>query len=382
MVRILLVFLFAFTLYADDDLDKGEAYFYNEEYEKAFDVYEQCSQEENPEAAYKLGWMYENGKGVSADSEKALYWYKKAAKWDLAKSNKEQVYEAIYSNLDPVGDVESTGTLVQLVTGQFGLRAYYPNYVVASHTDKVPRGDPALDGFYGGEQEYIQTETKFQISLRADYMTEWFGFSQMWTGAYTQTSYWQIFIESAPFRETNYKPEFFVTVPFYHKLDAIGLKAVSFGYKHASNGQPDNPDSNGTKADRDYDDGPYTGSRSRSWNRLYTRAYFQWDSFFAEVTAWYRFEEDFAEDDNPDILDYYGHGEVELGYIHKKLLTRLTIRPSLSSGNVSGELEMSYPIPLSENIFFFGQVFSGYGQSLIDYNQHVNQVGFGLSISR
>jgi len=52
---------------------------------------------------------------------------------------------------------------------------------------------------------------------------------------------------------------------------------------------------------------------------------------------------------------------------------------------------MSYPVPLSDNVFFYLQAFSGfdfhgnfggYGQSLIDYDQKVNQVGFGLSISR
>ena len=379
MFRILLVFLFALSLHADEHLEKAAAYFHNEEYAKAFEIYEHCTHEaESAEAAYKLGWMYENGKGVSADHKKALVWYKKAAKWDLAKSNKEKVYEAVYSNMDPVGDEESTETLVQLVTGSFGLRAYYPNYAIVSYTDVVPNGDLTFQD-PNVDPHYINTETKFQISLRADYMTEWFGFSQMWTGAYTQTSYWQIFINSSPFRETNYKPELFVTIPFYHKLDTIGMKAVSFGYKHSSNGQPVDT----TKGrDPDNPNGPYIDSRSRSWNRLYARAYFQWQSFFAELTLWHRMEENIETDDNPDILDYYGHGSLELGYIHKKLLTRLTLRPSFHSGNFTGELEMSYPVPLSDNIFFFLQGFSGYGQSLIDYDHKVNQVGFGLSISR
>ena len=157
------------------------------------------------------------------------------------------------------------------------------------------------------------------------------------------------------------------------------MKAVTFGYKHSSNGQPVDT----TKGrDPDNPNGPYIDSRSRSWNRLYARAYFQWQSFFAELTLWHRMEENIETDDNPDILDYYGHGSLELGYIHKKLLTRLTLRPSFHSGNFTGELEMSYPVPLSDNIFFFLQGFSGYGQSLIDYDHKVNQVGVGLSISR
>ncbi|MEN8147689.1 MAG: phospholipase A [Campylobacterota bacterium] len=378
MLRIFLLVLFALHLHAACKLDKAEAYFQSEEHEEAYGLYAECvNNTESPEAAYKLGWMYENGKGVVQDPDKAIYWYKKAAKWDLSKSNMEKIYETLYSNLDPLNSDESTKTLVQLSNGNFGLRAYYPNYWVVSYTNNVPRGDPLLAPG-AAETHYIETETKFQISMRADYVTDWLGFTQIWTGAYTQTSYWQIFIESSPFRETNYKPEFFVTVPFYHKLDSIGMKAIAVGYKHASNGLS-GPDVNAT---REYVDGPYEGSRSRSWNRLYVRGYFQFKNFFAELTFWRRMKEAYETDDNPNIRDYYGDGSLELGYIREKLLTRLTLRQSFNSGRTSGELEVSHPVPLSDNIFFYLQAFSGYGQSLIDYDKRVNQVGFGLSISR
>jgi phospholipase A1 len=156
------------------------------------------------------------------------------------------------------------------------------------------------------------------------------------------------------------------------------MKAVSFGYKHASNGQP-GEDENATRV---RPDGPFEGSRSRSWNRVYARGFFQWDSFFAELTLWKRIRDRLETDDNPDIVDYYGHGSLEMGYIHKKLLTRLTLRKNFASGYGAAELEMSYPLPYSDNIFFFLQGFSGYGQSLIDYDHHTNQIGFGFSISR
>ncbi len=392
MLRLLILILFTLSLYAGDAYEKAEAYFQNKEYTEAFPLYkESAEKDQESDAAYKLGWMYENGKGVEVNSAEAIHWYKQAASWELTNSNKTHVYETIYRNLDPLDDEDSTATLVELANGKFGLRAYYPNYAIISYTDKIPKGETKFEKDSPNPDPngttYIHTEAKYQISLRADYVTNWFGFTQMWTGAYTQVSYWQIIIESSPFRDTNYKPEAFVTIPFYHSLDAIGMKGIAFGYKHSSNGQP--VDENGTR--RRNGDGPVEGSRSRSWNRLYTRAYFQWDHFFAELDVWYKMKEFSEFDDNPDIQDYYGPGSFEVGYIHGKLLTRLTLRPSFTKGHVSGELEMSYPIPYTYNTHFYFQAFSGvdshgniggYGQSLIDYDQQVNQVGFGFSISR
>jgi len=373
MLKTFFLLLIALTLFATNQLDLADTYFENEEYEKAKVEYQYCAEHyKNAESAYKLGWMYEKGLGVDVDTVAALYWYKKAARLDsLDSQNKAKVIETIYRNLDPVSDSESTDTLIQLTSGSFALRAYYPNYLVASYTKNIPRGDPTLDGYNGSDPLYSHAETKFQISLRADYMTEWFGFTQMWSGAYTQTSYWQLFVESSPFRDTNYKPELFVTVPFYHKLDFMHMKALTLGYKHASNGQPDNVDTNITNR-----------PRSRSWNRFYLRGYFQWENFFTELTAWYRLPEDSATDDNPDIVDFYGHGSLEIGYIYKKFLARGMVRQNFSTHKGSVELELSYPTYVSKDVFFYIQGFSGYGQSLIDYDHYVNQVGIGLSISR
>jgi phospholipase A1 len=373
MMRFLFILISLFSLCNADEQSQAELLFQNEEYAKAYELYlDTANSTESPEAAYKLGWMNENGKGVPMNPNAAIYWYKKAAKWDIGKSNQKHVLEALYRNVDPLSDDVSADTLVQVVSGSFGLRAYKPNYWIVSYTDALPKGDPALEA-----TTYIHTETKFQISLRADLVTDWFGFTQIWTGVYTQTSYWQLFVESSPFRDTNYKPELFVTFPFYHALDAIHMKAISVGLKHASNGQPDT-----NTTERVREDGPFVGSQSRSWNRLFTEGTFQWENLVARLALWYRLPENYATNDNPDITDYYGHGSLSLEYIDRKLLTRLTVRQNFKTHMGSAELEMSYPLPYSDNVFFFLQGFTGYGQSLIDYDHYVNQVGFGLSISR
>ena len=382
MKRFFLPWLVWFSLAAQETVDltsRAETYFQNEEYAKAFPLYlEAAAKYKKPEIAYKLGWMYEQGKGIGPDPIEALHWYKLAADWQLNKTNKKEVYETIYRNVNPLHDDASTNTLVQLVDGKFGLRAYEPNYLVVLNTDTVPNGEPILMD-QSQDTHYIHTEIKYQISLRADYITHWFGFTQMWSGAYTQVSWWQVFIQSAPFRETNYKPEVFVSIPFFHRFDTVGFKAFSIGYKHSSNGQPMNHDENATHV---RPGGPLENSPSRSWNRIYARGYFQWSNVYAELTAWFRIDYASPPDDNPDIMEYLGEGSLEVGYVHGKLLSRLTLYPSFSGKRLGGQLDFSYPVPLSDNVFFYLQAFSGYGRSLIDYDKHSNQVGFGLSISR
>jgi len=379
-LKLLFLLFLTLCLYADGFF-MAETHFYNEEYEKAIPLYiDSAEQSQKPEAAYKLGWMYQNAKGTAQDSEKAAQWYKKAAEWEVSKTSRKDLYETIFATMNPLSDDESTNTALQHISGKFALRAYKPNYLLISHSNRIPKGETKFEENSPNPDsnglEYIRTELQYQISLRADYVTGLFGFPQIWSAAYTQTSYWQIFIDSAPFREINYKPELFVTIPFGHKADVIGLKGVILGFKHTSNGQPV------TDGNRTRSGGPVEGSRSRSWNRLYTQACFQWDNFFTEINIWHRISEDEKTDDNPDIEEYYGQGSIKVTYIYKKFLIDAIVNPSITKGLASGQLAISYPTPLSEDVFFYFQGFSGYGSSLIDYDQKVSKVGFGISISR
>ena len=380
ILRFLLLLLFGLSLYGNG-FTQAEAYFNNEEYEKAMPIYLQCTAEsKKPEAAYKLGWMYQNAKGVPLDLEKSTQWYKKAAEWEVRKTNRKHLYQTIFGTMNPLSDNESTDTAVQFISGKFSLRANEPNYMLVTYLDTIPRGETKYEQNSPSPnpngEGYIHTELEYQISLRADYVTRLFGFPQVWSAAYTQTAYWQVFLHSAPFREINYKPELFVALPLQHKTDIIGLKSIIFGYKHASNGQPV------TDGNRTRPDGPVAGSRSRSWNRIYAAAVFQWENMFTKIKLWHRISEQKTDDDNPDIEKYYGQGSIQMTYIYKKLLARVTLHPSITKGIASSQLDISYPTYISDDVFFYIKGFSGYGSSLIDYDNKVNKIGFGLSISR
>jgi len=191
------------------------------------------------------------------------------------------------------------------------------------------------------------------------------GFNEYITFAYTQTSFWRAYAHSAPFRETNYIPELFITLPTPGKIDYFSkLKAVQFGIRHHSNGQG--------------------GEKSRSWNRLVLTTLWQWKNLFLKVEGWYRIPESEDDDDNPDITKYYGYGKIEINYLYKNDLFSLKFRNNLRTENNKGSIEFDYftSIYNSETTYWFFKFFNGYGESLIDYNKNVTRIGVGIAFYR
>ena len=74
--------------------------------------------------------------------------------------------------------------------------------------------------------------------------------ADVWFG-YTQKSDWQIFNQgrkSAPFRNTDYEPEIFITQPVKADLPFGGkLRMVGAGFAHQSNGQSRPNPAHGTR---------------------------------------------------------------------------------------------------------------------------------------
>lgn len=183
---------------------------------------------------------------------------------------------------------------------------------------------------------------------------------------YTQKAFWQILDDerSRPFRESNYNPEIF----YRGKTRDLwsGHFDWDFGYEHESNGQ--------------------TTDRSRSWDRLYGVARWQQDSFEISLKSWWRLPEDEKTDpsspegdDNPDIHDHWGRAELRSSYLSENGHgVHGMVRGNPRVGHGAFELQYTVPAP-SEGIHFILHAFSGYGDSLFDYNRYVNRIGIGLS---
>lgn len=202
-------------------------------------------------------------------------------------------------------------------------------------------------------------ETKFQISLAKPLFYDVFGLRESLVAAYTQTSWWQITKKSSPFRETNYQPEIFLNFASPKYLEKIGVQNLKFGLLHESNGRD--------------------GSKSRSWNRAYVQSDFVYGNFSVSPRAWVVVGD---KGDNKDILKYIGHGDVRLSYNLNDHIFSLMLRNNLHFDKTNkGAAELSYMFPIfSSGVYGYLQYFTGYGESLIDYNKHTDKVGLGFVI--
>jgi phospholipase A1 len=215
------------------------------------------------------------------------------------------------------------------------------------------------------------SEMKFQISIKAPMPFTWPWGDSLWFG-YTQQSRWQAFNsnDSRPFRENDYEPEFIYLSHRFSdqafKLGPFTPRFLNLSYIHQSNGQ--------------------TLPRSRSWNRLAAQLGSEYRFKMTDedvdekriailIRPWWRISESSADDDNPDITKFMGHGDIQIDYWRGRELVSALIRQHA--------LQLDWSFPLSEvpnSLNLHLQYFNGYGESLIDYNHKLHSFGIGLSL--
>ena len=229
-----------------------------------------------------------------------------------------------------------------------------PNYAPSSPT----RGVALQERF--SDQKRI--ETKMQVSFKSKIAEDLFkSRADLWFG-YTQKSDWQIYNQgrrSAPFRNTDYEPEIFITQPVKAQLPWGGrLRMLGVGFAHQSNGQ--------------------SRPESRSWNKVYAMAGMEWGKLTVIPRVWMRLFDSSGEDnDNPDLTKYLGYGDVKLQYrLNDKHNFSTTLRYNPKSGY--GAVEAAYTFPIKGKLQGVVRGFHGYGESLIDYNHKQSGIGFGL----
>ncbi|MGL4929550.1 MAG: phospholipase A, partial [Plesiomonas sp.] len=196
------------------------------------------------------------------------------------------------------------------------------------------------------------------------------GNNSVLAAAYTQKSLWQAtnFAISAPFLETNYEPRVFTAWSTDYTLAGWHFKELELGFVHQSNGRGyDYFDEQNEKHDT-----------SRSWNRIYARVMAQRNNWMVDLEPWVRVDSS-KNDDNPDISDYLGHYRMQVGYKAGDSVYSLEGRYNWNSDKGSAQLGWSYPI--TPSVRFYTQLFTGYGQTMIDYNFRQTSFGMGFMLN-
>ena len=248
----------------------------------------------------------------------------------------------------------------------FTIMAHKPNYFLAGAWNS--KGwDDELYREQSGQPDYENedVESQFQISLKVPLAIGLFNDHVDLYGAYTNRSFWQMYNDewSRPFRETNHEPE--IWAQFKNDWNVLGFtnSVNAVGLVHQSNGR--------------------AGMLSRSWNRLFATFVFERGNWVFSLKPWYWLKKDREDSDNPDITDYLGHGELRVAWGRNGHVLSLMSRNQLESGFDEGAVEIGWSFPVFDYPYLRGyvQYFNGYGESLIDYNNKVNRIGVGISLT-
>ena len=260
------------------------------------------------------------------------------------------------------------------------LMGHYENYMLlGGHSSTKLTEKHWDDGARDTSEDYERdsNEAQFQLSIKTPLYNNFLGTGADLFTAYTQNSYWQVYDtqHSSPFRETNYMPELFLEWQPDKKLGNSQLKQVRFALIHQSNGQD--------------------VGQSRSWNRTEMFFLLQNDNINYGMHIWDRWDEDSKDttnsqypnvtegDDNVGLEDYIGNQRYFVKYKSDNVNIMLVHQNDIleydrNKGNT--KLDVTFP-SINSNFDFFIRYFTGYGESLIDYDVKIQRVSFGIMLS-
>jgi phospholipase A1 len=239
--------------------------------------------------------------------------------------------------------------------------------------------------FSGHEPIYFiygtdQPNVKFQVSFKYQVLNPEGSLVQALPAlggvhlAYSQTSFWDLEGESKPFFDNSYRPEVLWSADDL-RLEAtpsvVSRLGLQVGLQHESNGR--------------------AGDDSRSMNTVYVRPTLTFgdadgDGLFLTVAPkLFAYVGDV--DDNPDIKDYRGYGELRtvVGWQEGLQLSTLA---RLGDDWDKGSLQFDLSCPLRElsgrnaDLYLHAQYFNGFGESLLNYNESTSVFRLGVSLVR
>jgi phospholipase A1/A2 len=218
---------------------------------------------------------------------------------------------------------------------------------------------------------------KFQFSFKYRFLNtdgtlvrRWPWLSGVHLG-FTQTSFWDLAAESTPFEDTSFKPELFylwedLDIAPWWPQTRFGLK---FGFQHESNGQSE--------------------AASRSINIAYIRpkVVFKLSHAFElslAVQTWFYVG---SLSDNATIRRFRGWSSLSASLSKRdSMLLSSHVRGNPSTGKGSVQIDFSYLLNKlflrNLALYVYAQFFTGYGESLLDFDQRDTHFRVGFAIVR
>jgi phospholipase A1 len=244
------------------------------------------------------------------------------------------------------------------------IKLYRPNYLnpvrYQSRANDRPFS-PLFSALEAEDGDVDNVEAVFQISFKTRFwatrdrrLGAWF--------AYTQQSFWQVYNDdnSSPFRDNNYEPELKIAWQPKRSWAGFDWQLLSVGYNHQSNGRAD--------------------PLSRSWDRLVAEIGIEKGNLALLLRPWIRIDDDSDDTDNPDITDYYGYGD--LTAIYKWRGHSFTLMGRGNPAESKGALKLTWMTPpLLGPLRGYVVGFSGYGDTLLDYNFKQNAISAGIALN-
>jgi phospholipase A1/A2 len=188
--------------------------------------------------------------------------------------------------------------------------------------------------------------------------------------SYSQTSLWDLSSNSKPFRDSSYRPSVFFLDDEIQQWSWPGSRlGLQGGFEHESNGKD--------------------GASSRSLNTLFVKPTLTFplrgDYFVSLAPKFFAYQN---KDENPDIPDYRGYADLQVKWGETDGFQMAALfRQGNRAARHSVLMDLSYPLkrPTFGNLggYLHMQIFDGYGESLIEYNEKSRtQFRIGLMITR
>lgn len=243
----------------------------------------------------------------------------------------------------------------------FAIAFYKPTYILPYYYT----GSPYFKVYKHNTPDHeklSRSELKYQLSFKLPVWKNIFNYRSTLNIAYTQLSYWQAYNHIAFFRETDYEPELFIANEInFHLIKDWTINFLNIGAMHQSNG--------------------YGGSMERSWNRIYLEMISSTDKWMVSLKPWVIIRDNAMKQHNPNIGKYLGYGQLLVAFKYSRQVFSIQSHNLIEGGGKRATFEVAWSFPITPYLNGYLQFFTGYGQSLIEYDHHTNSAGIGIALS-